>query len=137
MNWIIYLVIMLSLYSCASSRIDDNLDYEFDSISNEDFKIIEEVPYKEHEDVFEEVEIVDDSLAKESMARVSEPKLIVVENKVSNVISKGISLCYRRQFEAAFEIFDNTYFQFKNHPSYWNQIGTCYFLKGETKKSKL
>jgi len=137
MNWVIYLVILLSLYSCASSRIDDNLDYEFDSISNEDFKIIEEVPYKEHEDVFEEVEIVDDSLAKETMARVSEPKLIAVENKVSNVISKGISLCYRKQFEEAFEIFDKTYFQFKNHPSYWNQIGTCYFLKGETKKAFL
>ena len=137
MNWIVYLLLVLSMYSCASSQKDDNLDFEFDSISNEDFKVIEEVPYREHEDVFEEVEINDDSLVKESMARVPEPKLIVVENKVSNVISKGISLCYRKQFEMAFEIFDKTYFEFKNHPSYWNQIGTCYFLKGETKKAFL
>ncbi|OFZ45984.1 MAG: hypothetical protein A2381_00300 [Bdellovibrionales bacterium RIFOXYB1_FULL_37_110] len=137
MNWVINFMLVLLLYSCASTQQSDNLDFEFDSISNEDFKVIEEVPYREHEDVFEDVEVNDDSLAKESMARVSEPKLMVVENKVSNVISKGISLCYRKQFDSAFEIFDRTYFAFKNHPSYWNQIGTCYFLKGETKKAFL
>ena len=80
MNWVINFMLVLLLYSCASTQQSDNLDFEFDSISNEDFKVIEEVPYREHEDVFEDVEVNDDSLAKESMARVSEPKLMVVEN---------------------------------------------------------
>ncbi len=112
------------------------LDGDFDEIENKDFKAIPEIEYIEHEDLFVDEVSQTDALSKESLARLPEPKLQRA-GKVDNPISKGISLCYQRRFTEAFKLLDAAYFKYKGHPSYWNQVGTCYFLQGWNRKAFL
>ena len=58
-------------------------------------------------------------------------------SETQDPISKIISLCYRREYEDAEKVMDDVYKQYKNHPSYWNQVGTCYYLRGDLRKALL
>jgi tetratricopeptide (TPR) repeat protein len=72
----------------------------------------------------------DDSLSTETAERVEEV------NK-SDALAVMVKNCYEKNFSKAFKIADELYFSFQNIPTYWNQIATCYLMKGEKRKSLL
>ena len=52
-------------------------------------------------------------------------------------LSQLAKLCYRRNFEEAFIFIDDIYLRYREHPSYWNLVGNCYFLQNDLRKSNL
>jgi len=141
MKNILILLFVAFLASCSSTVEKEDprlsaLDKEFEGIENDDFKMEREIPFNSLQDEFIGDESDYDSLAKESIARLPAPKLMNVENK-GETISKVVSLCYQRKFDAAFKVFDMNFRKYKKHPSYWNQVGTCYLIKGERRKALL
>lgn len=110
-------------------------DYSW--VDNLDFKTTEERKYEPSRDQFKG-EIGDaDALSKESVARVPRPKLETLASDSNDPLDRIVSLCYQDQFDASFKVVDEVYSQYKNNTSYWNQVGTCYFLKGEYSKAIL
>ncbi len=76
-------------------------------------------------------------LARESLGKFSSSKLLEISQGADNPLDKIASLCYQDAFENAFKLIDQIYFQYKNNTSYWNQVGSCYFLKKEVSKAIL
>ena len=113
-------------------------DEEIASIENIDFKPVKRIHYKKELDNFQLSNMLKDtdSLMYESIARIPEYDLKSVSDN-QNPISQIIKLCYQREFSDAEKIMDEFYKQYKNHPSYWNQIGTCYYLRKDYRKALL
>lgn len=110
-------------------------DKEFGWIENSDFKKVNEVPFVSSKDLFNDV-MGDDSLSAESISRLPEPKLEKMASS-SNPVNSGIGKCYGKKFAEAEKVFEANYKRYKNNPTYWNQVGTCQFLKGEHRKALL
>lgn len=76
-------------------------------------------------------------------ALISEALSLVPEKYASRMsssddpISEIIGNCYRKKYDKAFEKADEYYDSYKGNPAYWNQIGSCYLLKGENKKAQI
>tara|TARA_R110002072_G_scaffold1989_5_gene16702 strand:- start:169095 stop:170000 length:906 start_codon:yes stop_codon:yes gene_type:complete len=54
-----------------------------------------------------------------------------------NPINQVLGFCYKKQFQKAYGISDSIFRKYKKNPSYWNAIGTCHLLNGESKKALL
>lgn len=138
----VFIICSLALIaSCSSTSVNNESKMKIDNIAiskieNSDFNIDKEVPFKESEDYFAGESNNFDSLAKESIARFPNFKLKMIA-EYKDVISSAVGLCYSNNFDEAFSKLDDAYQKYKRHPSYWNQVGTCYFLKGDAKKAKL
>ena len=125
------------MISCSSTpERDVDIDVIFDKIENADFKPEKEVPFREKQDSFVGKESGYDSLSRESIARFPDPKLEYMGD-LHDPISKGVSFCYRKQFLKGFKILYGAFPKYKKHPSFWNQIGTCYYLQGRYRMSLL
>ncbi|MDD0852426.1 tetratricopeptide repeat protein [Halobacteriovorax sp. GB3] len=132
------LISLVLLASCGTSTKKEvvNKDVPFYWIDNADFKPVEEISYDEGDDYYSGDIEEQDSVSVETMAKIPPSRLMDLVDE-NDPISKPISLCYQNNFVAAFNKFDRTYKKLKNNASYWNQVGTCYLLKGETRKSLL
>lgn len=135
------LIISSVLVSCATSKSKSALtqqmiDDEYAYIKNSDFVAPKEVKYEEQQDQFVGELPENDTLTKESIARLPAPKLQQVAAG-PDPVSTGISLCYQKRFDDAFKLFDSIYAKYKSHPSYWNQIGSCYYLQNNLRKALL
>lgn len=131
--------LFISLLGCGSGQKNTSGESlsesdEFDRIENADFNEPVQVPYRQSQDLFLS-DSNDDSLSKESVAKLPEPKLDSVNN--GDVINKALVKCYQGDSLKAFEIFDSVYRKYKKNPSYWNQVGTCYTLDGDNRKGLL
>ena len=137
---LLYSLILLLCASCGSSskkeKKQEQKNQEFAWIENNDFEAGETVKYDETNDLFGGDESEYDSLSTESIARLPEFKLESVATREDS-ISKVISLCYQRKFKEASSVMDNLFKKYKNHPAYWNQVGTCYFLQGNMRGALL
>ncbi|MFT6069413.1 MAG: tetratricopeptide (TPR) repeat protein [Bacteriovoracaceae bacterium] len=136
----ILMTFILVISSCGSSDKNSSAgstpeDKEFGWIENKAFNKVSEVPYNSSEDIFKEV-MNDDSLSAESISRLPAPKIERISES-SDPVSQGIGKCYGKDFAEAEKVFESNYKRYKNHPGYWNQIGTCQFLKGEYRKALL
>lgn len=140
-----FVLLTFLLASCASTEKPSRksasdgapLADDYSWVDGLDFKTSEEKKYEPSRDQFKG-EIGDtDALSKESVARISKPKLEALAGDSNDPLDKIVSLCYREQFDAGFKVVDEVYPQYKNNTSYWNQVGTCYFLKGEYSKAIL
>ncbi len=133
-------LILLLVTSCgSSSKKSENQSpesQEFSWIENNDFESGETVKYDENSDLFEGSESSYDSLSSESIARLPEFKLEVVATS-KDTIGKVISLCYQKKFKEASQVMDSLFKKYKNHPAYWNQVGTCFFLQGNMRGALL
>jgi len=134
---------LIFLASCSSTSTNENkkidqklIDDEYAYIKNSDFIPPKEIKYEEYQDQFTADLNEPDSLRKESIARLP-PKKLEQVSLGPDPISKGIGLCYQNRFDEAFKLFDAIYFQYKSHPSYWNQVGSCYFLQRNYRKALL
>ena len=140
MKTLLIALLAVSILSCASSRGKKGRkisSYEFSDIENADFKTPAQVRLNLSSDVFEKIPKVDDDvLAAESLSRIPEPRLKVLERS-SNLLSKAISRCHRNKKKEGFQLLDEQYRSHKKNASYWNQIGTCYVLENDTKKSSV
>ncbi|MEI8348093.1 MAG: tetratricopeptide repeat protein, partial [Pseudomonadota bacterium] len=148
-NWPIFLVLLLAV-SCSESPTKNNSqdseevssgnwideDPALENVQNEDFAPKAQVKYRPSADNFIGLDNDHDSLAKESLARLPEPQLAEVA-KGEEPINKILGYCYHREFEQAFKVIDQIYRPYRNHPSYLTAIGTCYYLKGQSKKALL
>jgi len=139
-----YLLIFLLILNigCSSSEKSENSkkeltpeDKEFGWIENSAFEKVDEVPFNSNQDLFEQVS-GDDSLSKESISRLPSPKIEKVASS-DDPVNQGIGKCYGKNFAEANKIFEANYKRYKNNPVYWNQVGTCQFLKGEYRKALL
>jgi tetratricopeptide (TPR) repeat protein len=76
------------------------------------------------------------SLVKESLGALPAAKLEEAV-KTEDLIMKINIKCYQGQFDEAFKIADEQYMKYRANASYWNQVGTCYFLKSDYGKAVL
>jgi len=130
-----------TLISCSTTEQDNRqldafLEIDFEAIKNDDFREVTEIPYKSYQDAYPQEFSPKDVLAKESLARLAEPKLEEADSSLEP-LTKGMSLCYQKKIKEAFDFFDKIYFKYRGHPSYWNQIATCYLLDGNERKAYL
>lgn len=137
----ICLLLILLLSSCASSTTKDSSNgsstsEDFSWIENSDFLPTKEISYSPSRDKFTSDVRSVDSISVESISRVPAPRLMSVVEEDSP-ISQMIGNCYQKKFDKAFSIMDKHYQKYKTHPAFWNQVGTCFLLKGEIRKSIL
>ncbi|MBY0415418.1 MAG: tetratricopeptide repeat protein [Bdellovibrionales bacterium] len=147
-------IMLIILSSCAS-----NPDYvSRDSVakkrssssttaSEEDFSWVEkldfnrktEEKYRADTDEFD-FSSTDESahaLVKESLYALAPAKLEESASKTEDPLIKMNVKCYQGKIDEALKIADDQYAKYKNNTSYWNQLGTCYFLKSDLAKAIL
>ena len=142
MKIILIFLLLITFVGCSSSKkegevgFSDEIEKEFEGIENSDFVDPPPVVYQESTDSFPEEIEKKDSLIKESVARLPEPKLEDVAD-LDDPLSKIVAHCYLQEFGKAQKLFDSVYKKYKKNPSYWNQVGTCALLEGKYKKAQL
>ncbi|MCY4524213.1 MAG: tetratricopeptide repeat protein, partial [Halobacteriovoraceae bacterium] len=77
-----------------------------------------------------------DVLARESAVRFSDSRLDELLDD-GHALSQVTASCIQEDFSKGFDILDENYLKYKKHPAYWNQMGSCYFHKGELDKAVL
>ncbi len=77
------------------------------------------------------------ALVKESLTNLPAPRLDEALLKTDDVLTKMNIKCYQGKFDEALKMADDAYGQFKNNTSYWNQLGSCYYLKDDYAKAIL
>ncbi len=122
MRAISILTMIVFLHSCASNNIENETDH----IANDDFKLPEKVSYKPTNDYYKLGLMNDDALANETAARLGEASRNALSSS-NDLLAKAVGLCYIGKYDQAKKIFDSIYRSYFQNPSYWNQLGTCYY----------
>lgn len=131
----ITLLLLLGLVSCASTGSKDG-QVDIDSLTNEDFKKEAPIPYTKEQDYYKDVKD-DYSLALNDETLQLLDDLDNSEEMNKDVLSQISRLCYQKDFNEAFAVADKIYEKYRNNPIYWNQMGTCFYLKKEDRKALL
>lgn len=97
------------------------------------FKRIDGVQYSQDSDRYEDASNL---FEKESLMGSDAVKLAKL-SKEGDPISQMATLCYQDKFEEAFKVSDSVYDRYKTNTSYWNMVGSCYFLKGDFARALL
>lgn len=135
-----YLSILLCLIivSCSSTKTEVSksenqaeVDEELASLKNDDFVPASQIRYNESVDYHVIGDVVDDALKDESLAKV-EPEVI---KKTNDQMSGIASLCHLGKTKDGLKILDEIFPKYKSNPTYWNQIGSCYYKSGEIRKA--
>lgn len=140
------LPLLILLSACASNNsyryiaADENVtkeeDYSWVDQLNFDKKT--ETKYQANKDEFNlSTEEASHSLVKESLAHLPSARLEETLTKTDDVLVKMNIKCYQNKFDEALKIADDIYGQYKNNTSYWNQLGSCYYLKNDYAKAIL
>jgi Flp pilus assembly protein TadD len=140
------LIILLSLTACAGNsnyrkgaadeKVQGEEDYGWVDQLNFDKK--SEKKYQADSDEFKlSSEEATHALVKESLTNISSAKLDETYSKTDDVLTKLNISCYQGKYDEAFKMADDLYGQYKNNTSYWNQLGTCYYLKSDFAKAIL
>jgi tetratricopeptide (TPR) repeat protein len=128
--------IFLSILIIISSRAFAQDDLKW--INQVRFDKKPEVKYVSSKDEFTNVtDELASVVAKESLYTLSSLKLDELFGKTNEVIVKMGAKCYQLKFDDALKIADEIYWQYKNNPSYWNQMGTCFYLNSDYSKAIL
>ena len=78
----------------------------------------------------------EDVLEKESMLRFTKKRLKKISHSNKNQL-KSLALCYQGEISQGLKSLNKNYAKNKNKPSYWNHIGTCYFLNDNISKARM
>ena len=146
------LLILFLFTSCATDPAENNASKdgnkntqtkeqevfpELEYVTDQDFAPPKMVVYKSYQDRYQEnPEMISDSLAPETLDK-SEVGGVPNYAENDDPISTISSLCYKKDFNQAFALSDKIYAKYKKHPSYWTQLGTCYYLFNEKRKALL
>ena len=137
-------ILLLALSACSTSpdkvaRNSASADDDFQWVEGLNFDKKNEEKYRADKDEFSFSSSDESSYAliKESLALLPEGKLQDAVSKTDDPIMKINIKCYQGKFDEALKIADDQYSRYKNNTSYWNQVGTCYFLKSDYGKAIL
>lgn len=141
------LPVLLLILSACSTTPGSSPSKRAISSSEDDFKWVEgldfdkkvEEKYRADKDEFDFSSSDESShaLVKESLASLPAGKLEETVSKTDDPLMKINIKCYQGKFDEALKIADDQYSKYKNNTSYWNQLGTCYFLKSDFAKAIL
>jgi predicted Zn-dependent protease len=115
----------------SASELEDDLSW----IRDEDFVPVREVPFSIRQDFFQE-ENPNNAMVKESIERTPEAVLRRISSS-DDLVGRIVSLCYRGDFPRTEQEMDSSYAKLKSHPSYWNQIGTCFLIRNKHRQAQL
>jgi len=129
-----FLIIALFFIGCASNTKKQK-SIDIGNIENSDFRKVKQVVYHKKDDVLsgtknEYAEV----LNEESIDRVYKYDGDI---KLTGTIGEIGRLCYEKKYDDAFTLVKNSNREYVKNPIFWNQVGTCYLLKGERRKSLL
>ena len=120
----------------ADEAVKPEEDYSWVDQLNFDKKT--EAKYQPDKDEFDmSSEEARHALVKESLSALSLARLDETLTKTDDALIKINIKCYQNKFDEALKIADDIYSQYKNNTSYWNELGTCYYLKADYAKSIL
>lgn len=136
MKKIVSLILLCTFVSCSSSSTksqsgEASLDDEFAWVNNDDFAEEKSIE-KPTNDFYGESK--PGEVSRETMAVVPQAKIADISFE-SDPLGSAVSDCYRREFDNGFKKIDQLYRTNKKNPAYWNQVGSCYYLKGEKLKA--
>lgn len=143
------LPVLLVLASCSSYQTQKPSRYvaaeattkeeDFSWVEKLDFDKKTEAKYSADKDEFKVSgnEESTHALIKESLASLSGARLDETLAKTDDPLVKMNVKCIQSKFDEALKLADELYTQFKNNTSYWNQLGTCYYLKNDYAKAIL
>jgi tetratricopeptide (TPR) repeat protein len=100
-------------------------------LENEDFEQTKELSYDQSDDVVKIENKKDDVFNKETLGHLAEDDLdsLKTNAKQENSLDNLVILCRQKKFDEALELSRSIYPKFVKHPSYWNILGNCYYLK--------
>ena len=78
----------------------------------------------------------EDVLKNESMLRYGQERLEKISESETHLL-QSVAYCYRGKISKGLEHLKAKYKEAKSKASYWNQIGTCYFLDNKIGKARL
>jgi tetratricopeptide (TPR) repeat protein len=142
------LPLLLVLASCSSHQIQQPSRYvAAETTKEEDFSWVEkldfdkktEAKYSADKDEFNVSGGEENShaLVKESLSVLSGARLDETLTKTDDPIVKMNVKCLQSKFDEALKLADDLYTQYKSNTSYWNQLGSCYYLKNDYAKAIL
>jgi tetratricopeptide (TPR) repeat protein len=76
-----------------------------------------------------------DLLSGESMLRYSENRLERIEKHKNSLIA-AVSLCYQKEYSEGLDKLKQNIKGNIENPSYWNHVGTCYYLEDKLEKAE-
>lgn len=122
----------------ASEKEELKLDDSYNWVESLDFDKKVETKYKPEKDEFDVKKVDKETvLIKESISTLSSPTIEENLKESEDPLVRIVGKCYQGKFEEANVVIDQIYSQFKNNTSYWNQVATCYYLKGDYSKAIL
>ena len=137
------LPLFLILTACSSNthkmRSVSSSEEEMSWVDDLDFSVKKEEKYVADSDEFKisKSDESENTLIKETVAVLSPAKIDAAIKKTDDPLMKINMNCYQNKFDEAFKIADEMYATYKANTSYWNQIGTCYYLNGDYAKAIL
>jgi tetratricopeptide (TPR) repeat protein len=140
----IFILLCLLLTSCAGtgskgtrSSLSGGNDLEDDLawVKNEDFVPVQEVPFNIRNDFFNE-EVSGNAMIRETIQRAPENIMRRISSS-EDPAGRIVARCYRGEFAQAEKEMDESLARFRSHPSYWNQVGTCYLIQGKHRQALL
>ncbi len=146
MKKLLPLLLLLSACSTTSELASRKMAADEDPKIEDDYKWVDqlnfdkkvETKYQSDKDEFNlSSEESAHALIKESLSSLTPEKLDETLGKTDDVLTKMNIKCYQNKFDDALKIADDNYGQYKNNTSYWNQLGSCYFLKADYAKAIL
>lgn len=139
MKKLISVLLLLSLVSCGTSKKETKSQESesIDGITNDSFKWPKAKTYTSVDDFLDDkVSYDEDVLKSETLAKVP-PKEIVDVDDVDKNLDRAIVACYRKEFAKADAIFDSLLKEYRKNPIYWNQVGNCFMMRGNSLKALL
>jgi tetratricopeptide (TPR) repeat protein len=123
----------------SGKRAVSSSDDDFSWVEKLDFDKKTEEKYLADKDEFNFSSSDESShaLVKESLYSLPPAKLEESIAKTDDPLLKMNMRCYQGKFDEALKIADEQYSKYKGNTSYWNQLGTCYFLKSDFAKAIL
>lgn len=144
------LLLLVILSACTSTPPKKNIyrkNADDGSVKTEDnftwvdqlnFDKKEEKKYVADKDEFDlATEESSHALVKESLLGLTSTRLEEVANKSDDLLTKINVKCYQGKFEESLKLADAAYNEYKNNTSYWNQLGTCFYLQSDFAKAIL
>lgn len=127
-------LLMLFIFASCSSKPKIKKKVEINDVKASDFKKVKEVRYDTDKDLFSKIDKKDsEALNDESIQRLDDPNDVDSKSILDEIIVK----CYNKEFDDAFAIIQENHDKYKQHPIFWNQVGTCFMLQGNRRKALL
>ena len=126
--------LVITFVSCSTTPEKKKVTSVKD-VKQEDFKSMEAIPYRQKDDIYSKTKGKKSEVSNtESLQRLF---LYDGDIELDGELGKIAKLCYEKKYTEAFKLVKFYNKKYLKNPIFWNQVGTCYLLKGERRKSLL